>query len=130
MERIPVERSTGIPAKAGQFLSCKHTVSLCRDDIMLTFQIVLGRNILMCNIWKVIYMHCRAAREYQRQTRCFFFFNILMQHDVAKGISLFWPKSIPTSLIKDFNYSYNISCSVIAIIWQYFYAFHCWFSCS
>ena len=48
---IPV-RSTGIPAKAGQFLSYKHSVPLCRDDIMLTLQIVLGeivpgRNILM-----------------------------------------------------------------------------------
>ena len=49
--RIPV-RSTGIPAKAGQFLSYKHFVPLCRDDIMLTLQIVPGeifpgRNILM-----------------------------------------------------------------------------------
>ena len=48
---IPV-RSTGIPAKAGQFLSYKHSVPLCRDDIMLTLQIVPGeivpgRNILM-----------------------------------------------------------------------------------
>ena len=48
---VPV-RSTGIPEKAGQFLSCKHSVPLCRDDIMLTLQIVLGeivpgRNILM-----------------------------------------------------------------------------------
>ena len=48
---IPV-RSTGIPAKAGQFLSYKRSVPLCRDDIMLTLQIipgeiVPGRNILM-----------------------------------------------------------------------------------
>ena len=40
---VPVP-STGLPAKAGQFLSCKHTVPLCRDDIM-TLQIVPGRNI-------------------------------------------------------------------------------------
>ena len=53
MERIssrqsgtPV-RSTRTPAKAGQFLSYKHSVPLCRNDIMLTLQIVLGRNILM-----------------------------------------------------------------------------------
>ena len=39
--RIPV-RSTGIPAKAGQFLSYKHSVPLCRDDIMLTLQIAPG----------------------------------------------------------------------------------------
>ena len=38
---IPV-RSTGILAKAGEFLSYKHSVPLCRDDIMLTLQIVLG----------------------------------------------------------------------------------------
>ena len=31
---IPV-RSTGIPAKAGQFLSYKHSVPLCRDDTKL-----------------------------------------------------------------------------------------------
>ena len=48
---IPV-RSTGTLAKVGQFLSCKHSVPLCRDDIMLTLQIVPGeivpgRNILM-----------------------------------------------------------------------------------
>ena len=45
-------RSTGIPTKAGQFLSYKHSVPLRRDDIMLTLQIVPGeivpgRNILM-----------------------------------------------------------------------------------
>ena len=47
-------RSTGIPTKAGQFLSYKHSCSvpLRRDDIMLTLQIVPGeivpgRNILM-----------------------------------------------------------------------------------
>ena len=28
------------PGKAGQFLTCKHSVPLCRDDIMLTLQIV------------------------------------------------------------------------------------------
>ena len=38
-------RQTGIPAKAGQFLSYKHSVPLCRDDIMLTSQIAPGRNI-------------------------------------------------------------------------------------
>ena len=48
---IPV-RSTGIPAKAGQFLSYKRSVPLCQDDIMLTLQIVPGEivpggNILM-----------------------------------------------------------------------------------
>ena len=48
---IPV-RSTGIPGKAAQFLSCKHSVPLCRGDMMLTLQIVPGeivpgRNILM-----------------------------------------------------------------------------------
>ena len=42
----------GDPAKAGQFLSYKHSVPLCRADIMLTFktipgEIVPGRNILM-----------------------------------------------------------------------------------
>ena len=41
-----------VPAKAGQFLSYKHSVPLCRDDIMLTLQIVpgeivSGRNILI-----------------------------------------------------------------------------------
>ena len=40
---IPV-RSTEIPAKAGQFLLYKHSVPLCRDDIMLTLQIVAGKN--------------------------------------------------------------------------------------
>ena len=45
-------RQSGIPAKAGQFLSYKRSVPLCRDDIMLTLQIVPGeivpgRNILM-----------------------------------------------------------------------------------
>ena len=56
MERILPEgfssRQTGIPAKAGKFLSYKHSVPLCRDDIMLALQIVpseIGpiRNILM-----------------------------------------------------------------------------------
>ena len=32
-------RQSGIPVKAGQFLSYKHSVQLCRDDIMLTLQI-------------------------------------------------------------------------------------------
>ena len=41
-----------IPAKARQFLSYKHSVPLCPDDIMLALkivpgEIVLGRNILM-----------------------------------------------------------------------------------
>ena len=36
---VPVP-STGIPAKAGQFLSCKHSIPLCQDDIMLTLQSV------------------------------------------------------------------------------------------
>ena len=45
-------RSTLIPAKAGQFSSCKHPVPLCRDNIMLTVQIdpgeiAPGRNTLM-----------------------------------------------------------------------------------
>ena len=31
---------TEIPAKAGQFLSCKHSVPLCRGDIMLSLQSV------------------------------------------------------------------------------------------
>ena len=35
-------RQSGIPAKAGQFLSYKHSVPLCRDNIMLTLQIVPG----------------------------------------------------------------------------------------
>ena len=39
-------RSTGIPAKAGQFLSYKYSVPLCRDDIMLSLQIVPGENRL------------------------------------------------------------------------------------
>ena len=38
---IPV-RSTRIPAKAGPFLSYKHSIPLCRDDIMLRLQIVPG----------------------------------------------------------------------------------------
>ena len=38
---IPV-RSTGIAAKAGPFLSYKHSIPLCRDDIMLGLQIVPG----------------------------------------------------------------------------------------
>ena len=48
---IPI-RSTGFPGKAGQFLSYKHSAPPCRDDIMLSLQIVPGeivpgRNILM-----------------------------------------------------------------------------------
>ena len=45
-------RQKGILGKAGQFLSYKHSVPLCRDDIMLSLQIVPGeivpgRNILI-----------------------------------------------------------------------------------
>ena len=52
MERMLPVRSTGIPAKVGQFLSYKHSIPLYWDDIMLTLQIVPGeiapgRNILM-----------------------------------------------------------------------------------
>ena len=52
MERILPGRFSSRPGKAGQFLSYKHSVPLCRDDIMLTLQIVPGeivpgRNILM-----------------------------------------------------------------------------------
>ena len=51
MERILPGRFSSRPGKTGQFLSYKHSVPLCRDDIMLTLQIVPGeivpgRNIL------------------------------------------------------------------------------------
>ena len=40
---IPV-RSTGIPAKAGQFLSYKHSVPLCRDNIMWVCKLSRGKS--------------------------------------------------------------------------------------
>ena len=64
---IPV-RSTGILAKAGEFLSYKHSVPLCRDDIMLTLQIVPGEIVPGINIDIQQLLLIRQVRFHQFKT--------------------------------------------------------------
>ena len=45
MEIIWPERFSSRPGKAGQFLSQKHSVQLCRDDIMLTLHMYSASHI-------------------------------------------------------------------------------------
>ena len=45
MEIIWQERFSSRPGKAGQFLSHKHSVQLCGDDIMLTLHMYLASHI-------------------------------------------------------------------------------------
>ena len=69
MERILPGRFSSRPGKAGQFLSYKHSVPLCRDDIMLTLQIVPGEIVPG---YQVGTSSCKSGMKsvLSRQTSC------------------------------------------------------------